>query len=110
MNTSFDSLRELIERNIHDLHAENSDLQRESLSLRKELNELKQGLHGACYACEPVGKLNAELLYVAKELYTALEYFTDFHFMEDEDGYSQERGAVHSYRNLITKLSHEYKN
>lgn len=40
--------------------------------LIKELEGLREGTQGACYACEPVGELNRKLLEELKSLNTKL--------------------------------------
>jgi len=43
------------------------------LRLEKEIQELRNGQQGACYACEPVGELNKELEKEIQELKEKLE-------------------------------------
>lgn len=91
-----DSLREVIDLRM-------SDLMTEVEALRAENARLRNGLQGACYACEPVGELNMKLVERGHALYHALGYFTDnFDFMNDRDYlFSAEKAAVKNWKELF---------
>jgi regulator of replication initiation timing len=80
-----------------------SELIKENIALREENHALKNGLEGACYACEPVGELNQKLVDAGHALYHALGYFTgNFVFMNDnESTFTAEREAVNRWRELF---------
>jgi regulator of replication initiation timing len=80
-----------------------SELIKENVALREENHALKNGLEGACYACEPVAELNQRLVDAGHALYHALGYFTDnFEFMNDRDYlFTAERAAVNRWRELF---------
>jgi hypothetical protein len=90
-----DSLREVIDQRM-------SELMQEIEALQKENQRLREGFQGACYACEPVGELNAKIVERGHALYLALAYFTDsFTSFIDEDGFSQEKKAVEDWKELF---------
>jgi hypothetical protein len=87
---------------LKELEAQNIDLRREVLSLRKEINDYKKGLQGACYACEPVGELNQKIADAGHALYHALGYFTDdFEFMVVCDYFTEEKKAIETWKELF---------
>lgn len=91
-----DSLREIIFERM-------SELMNEVEILRKENQRLRTGFQGACYACEPVGELNAKLVERGHALYHALGYFTDdFNFMKERDYlFSAEKAAKKNWEELF---------
>jgi hypothetical protein len=91
-----DSLREVVFSRITELTQEIDRLQQENYAL-------KNGLEGACYACEPVGELNQKLVDAGHALYHALGYFTDnFDYMNDRDYlFTAEKAAVNRWRELF---------
>jgi hypothetical protein len=87
---------------LKELEAQNIDLRREVLSLRKEVNDYKKGFQGACYACEPVGELNQKIADAGHALYHALGYFTDdFEFMVVCDYFTEEKKAIETWKELF---------
>lgn len=94
MYTKLDSLQEIIDQRF-------GELQKEINSLKSENQRLRNGFQGACYACEPVGELNAKLIERGHALYHTLVYFTNLSFMLEEDGYSEEKKAVNDWKELF---------
>jgi hypothetical protein len=88
---------------LKELEAQNIDLRREVFALREENHALKNGLEGACYACEPVAELNQKLADAGHALYHAVGYFTnDFEIMNDREYlFTSERAAVNKWRELF---------
>ena len=80
-----------------------SELIKENAALREENHALRNGLEGACYACEPVGELNQKLAAAGHALYHALSYFTgNFEFMNvSESAFTAEKEAVNRWRELF---------
>jgi hypothetical protein len=48
--------------NTEDLLKQNEQLILENEALRQQIQDIKNGLEGSCYACESVGEMNKELL------------------------------------------------
>jgi hypothetical protein len=96
MYTNLKALGDVIELRI-------TDLLDEIVKLKEENQRLREGLEGACYACEPVGALNQKLITAGHALYHALGYFTDdFEFMNDSESlFTAERSAVNNWRDLF---------
>lgn len=96
MYTNLKALGDVIELRI-------TDLLDEIVKLKEENQRLREGLEGACYACEPVGALNQKLITAGHALYHALGYFTDnFEFMSDrESSFTAEKAAVNNWKNLF---------
>ncbi len=79
-----------------------SELIKENAALREENHALRNGLEGACYACEPVGELNQKLAAAGHALYHALGYFTDdFEFMVVCDYFTEEKKAIETWKELF---------
>lgn len=53
---------------IEDIMMRNQQLVLENEALRQQIEDLKNGLEGSCYACEPVGQMNKKLSEEKNEL------------------------------------------
>lgn len=79
-----------------------SELTLELEVLRNENAQLRKGIQGSCYTCEPVAELNQKLIDAGHALYHALGYFTDdFEFMVVCDYFTEEKKAVDTWKELF---------
>ena len=90
-------------------------LEEENKSLKRRLGDIKEGVEGCCYACEPVGMLNQELeaenkkwKHAARKLYSVVLHLEaiarDKPIAVIGDGlYSESVDAIKAYEELYGK-------
>jgi hypothetical protein len=70
--------------------------------LTEEVERLKSGYQGACYACEPVGELNLKLTARVSELEAALDDAISY-IVGDISGSAQRAGIIKQARAALTQ-------
>jgi len=65
----------LMDGHVEDIMMRNQQLVLENEALRQQVEDIKNGFEGCCYACEPVGEMNKKLL---KERDAALAVVNEF--------------------------------
>jgi regulator of replication initiation timing len=63
----------LMDGHVEDIMMRNQQLVLENEALRQQVENIKNGFEGCCYACEPVGEMNKKLLAERDEARRALK-------------------------------------
>jgi len=78
------------------------------LRLEKEIQELRNGQQGACYACEPVGELNKELEKEIKELEEKVKRENKSHNYHCKES-QRKNDVIHDLEEEIKSLEWQYE-